>query len=123
ELAAATAACDPDLHRGLRLCRHPRRARPGAIGAASGFRLALRRRLLVSERPLTRRRNSPFRLRALSIRLSRRARDVSDSGSTIHRARTHARRATLGTRTAHHFAAGAAGNEHWRVAWLARDAQ
>src|SRR5215471_12692277 len=31
-----------------------------------------------SERPLTRRRNSPFRLRALSIRLSRRARDVSD---------------------------------------------
>src|SRR5215472_11618637 len=34
-----------------------------------------------------------------------------------------ARRATLGTRAAHHFAAGAAGNERWRVACLARDAQ
>src|SRR5262249_8296111 len=108
---AAAAACDPDLHRGLRLCRDSRRARARTIGAASGFRLALRRRLLVSERPLTRRCNSPFRFRALSIRLSRRARDVSDSGPAIHRARAHARRATMGTRAAHHFAVGAARNK------------
>src|SRR5262249_48563432 len=97
--------------------------RARTIDAASGFWLALRRRLLVSERPLTRRRNSPFRFRALSIRLSRRTRNVSDSGPTIHRARAHVRRATMGTRAAHHFAAGAAGNKRWRVACLARDAQ
>src|SRR5262249_18921403 len=123
ELAAAAATCDPDLHRGLRLCRHSRRARARAICAASDFRLALSRRLLVSERPLARRRDTPIRLRALSIRLSRRARDVSDAGPTIHRARAHARRATMGTRAALHCAAGAARNERWRVACLARDAQ
>src|SRR5258708_31146959 len=72
---------------------------------------------------IIRRRNSPFRFRPLSIRLSRRARDVSDSGPAIHRAGAHARRATMGTRAAHHFAAGAARNKRWRVACLARDTQ
>ena len=42
------------------------------------LRLAIGRRLLVPERALARRRDLRHRLRALSLRLSRRARDVSD---------------------------------------------
>ncbi len=95
DLAAAVAARHSDLHRGLRLRRHPRRARTGAVGAARDVRLAVRRRLLVSECPLARRRGLRHRLRALPVRLSRRARDVPDPGGAARRGRADARRAAM----------------------------
>ncbi len=94
-LAAAAAARDPDLHRGLRLRRHSRRARAGAVGAARDLRLALRRRLLVPGCALARRRHLRHRLRALPVRLSRRARDVPDARLAVRGSRAHARRAAV----------------------------
>ncbi len=108
DLAAATAAGDPDLHRSVRLRRHSRRARARAGGAACDLRLALGGRLLVSECPLARRRDFRDRAGALSVRLSRGPRDVPDPGRATCRSRADAGRAALGIGAAHHAAAGAA---------------
>ncbi len=80
-----------------------------ALRALFGWRV--RRRLLVPERALARRRHLRHGLRALSLRLSRRARDVPDPERALF---AEAAR-MLGARPwplarAHHAAAGAAGD-------------
>ena len=122
-LAAAAAARHPDLHRGLRLRRYSRRARARAIGAARDLRLALRRRLLVPERSLARRRDLRHRLRALSLRLSRRARDVPDARLRCSRRPPACWARGRGARAPHHAAAGAARHRGRACARAARDAQ
>ena len=113
----------PDLYRGLRLRRHSRRGRTRAGGLARDLRLALRGRLLVSERPLAHRRHPSVRLRALPLRLSRHARDAADARLDVHRGSAHARRASMGPGAAHHLAAGAARARCRRLARPARDPQ
>ena len=66
---------------------------PVQSAAARDLRLALRRRLLVPEHPLARRRDLRDRLRALPVRLSGRARDVPDARRAIRRGGARARRA------------------------------
>ena len=122
-LDAGAAARNSDLHRGLRLCRPARRLRPGAIGAARAVRLAGRRRLLVPERALAARRDPADGLRALSLCLSRRARDVSDPGGAVCGGRARARRTAVPAGAADLAAAGAARDRGRRRARAARNAQ
>ena len=122
-LAAAAAAGDPDLYRRLYLCRHPRHRRPGAGSAARDLRLAFAPGLLVSAYPLARRRHLHHRLRALSLYLPRRARDVSNSAPRFRRCRAHARCAALCRGAADHHTAGAAGARGRHRADLAGDAE
>ncbi len=122
-LDAAAAARDPDLHRGLCLRRSAGRARSRPVGATRAVRLALGGRILVPQCPLARRRDPAVRLRALSLRLSRRPRDAADAGYAARRAGPHAGRAPVGDRAAHQPAIGATGHRRGAVACLARDPQ
>ena len=92
-----------------------------ALRAVFGWQI--RRRLLVPERALARRRDPADGPRALSLRLSRRARDVPDPGRAVRGSRARARRAAVPARAADFAAAGAAGDRGRRRARAARNAQ
>ena len=90
---------------------------------ARADRLALGRRLLVSQSALAAGRDLRDRHRALSLRLSRRARDVPDPKRVDDRGRAHARRHALHAGAACRAAPRAARARGRALAGAARDAQ